>query len=45
MGYQKDTTASIILHATRLIEDNIVIIKSADDEDELSFEEKVVIPE
>ena len=42
VGYQKDTAASIILHASRLIEDNILTIESSDDEDELIFEEKVV---
>ena len=42
VGYQKDTAASIILHATQLIEDKKLVIESADDEDELSFEEKVI---
>ena len=37
----RDTAASIILHAIQLIEDDILIIESADDEDELSFKEKV----
>lgn len=41
VGYQKDTAASMILHASQLIEDGLVSIETSDDEYDPTIEEKV----